>query len=101
MEHLRADARNGLYAVDLGKLTTGQYHAVALALRGPVTTSVRRVAGQRTSRPEATKPSARQHRSDAPALVLPGIIVVLALAGAVAVFWRKRPGGTPDQSAAE
>jgi murein DD-endopeptidase MepM/ murein hydrolase activator NlpD len=100
-EHLRADSRNGLYAVDLGKLTSGQYRAVALALRGPVIASVHTVARQRVSSPRATKPTARYHGSVAAGLVLSSIIFVLVLVGSAAILRRNRAGVTPDHGAAE
>ncbi len=100
-EHLRADARNGLYAVDLGKLTTSQYHAVATALRGPSATSVHTVSKHRVRSTRVIKPAAGPSGNHTPGLLLPGIILVLVAVGATAVRMRSRPAEPTDPDSVE
>jgi murein DD-endopeptidase MepM/ murein hydrolase activator NlpD len=99
-EHLRADAGNGLYAVDLGKLTSRQYRAVANALRGPIATPARSITKQSGSSARVVRRSAEQRGSSAPGLIFPGIVLVLVLAGAAALRLRNRPSAESDPGGA-
>jgi hypothetical protein len=87
-EHLRADPRNGLYAVDLGKLSRRQYRAVALALRGAVVKSTHAGVGVRAPHARAGQPGVNDNGGIPPGLVLPGILLVLVMAGVVALRFR-------------
>jgi hypothetical protein len=90
-ERLHADPRNGLYAVDLGKLSSRQFRAVARALRGAVVTSrdVKKVTVKAApARP--TRSRVKSKRGGAPDLVLPGILLLLLIAGGLAIR-RRRP----------
>jgi hypothetical protein len=87
-ERLHADPSSGLYAVDLGTLSARQYRAVARVLRGAVTKSRHAVA-----KVQATHTPAAIHRAPggggiAPGLVLPAILLILVVAGGVALRFR-------------
>jgi hypothetical protein len=85
MAHLHADPRDGLYAVDLGKLSSGQYRAVARALRGAVVTSAH--AGVKARVPAATpvRHEPTKHGGVQLGLVLPGIFLLLLIACGLAL----------------
>lgn len=100
-QHLHADSRNGLYAVDLGKLTASQVHAVATALRGPIATSVPTVTEHPAPSTREVKPVAGPSGNHATSLLLPGIILMLIAVGATALRLRNRPGDTTGSGAAE
>jgi murein DD-endopeptidase MepM/ murein hydrolase activator NlpD len=100
-EHLRADSGNGLYAVDLGKLTSGQYQKVKLALRGPVETTVHVPPKRTLSHTRVIKADARRSGNFAGGLVLPGVIILLLAAGVMALTVRIRQRPATDPGASE
>ena len=91
-ERLRADPANGLYAVDLGKLSAGQYRAVVRALHGPAVRSAAPVASNAsTARARLVR---LQHAGSAvPRVAIVGIVLGLVGASGVALeLWRRRSG---------
>jgi hypothetical protein len=82
-ERLRADPRDGLYAVDLGKLSGRQYRAVEHALRGPVVTLTRPQAKAKV--PPAHHHETRRHGGVQLGFILPGILLILLVAAGIAV----------------
>ena len=87
-EHLRADPRNGVYAVDLGKLSSRQYRAVARALRGAVVRPAHAAAKIKVPAEAPTSPDSTKDGGVHLGFVLPGIVLLLLIAGGLALWLR-------------
>ena len=97
-EHLRADAGDGTYAVDLGKLSNREQRAVARALRGAVMTSrpSKAAAPAHSNAPTEVRAEVKHADSSIPGLVLSGMILLLLVGAGVAVHLRRaKPEASP------
>lgn len=95
-ERLHADPRNGLYAVDLGKLSGRQYRAVARALRGAVVKATHPEVKEANSHGPAVQPKSKGTSGIAPGLMLSGILLVLVVAGGIALRVRGAKSATDE-----
>lgn len=95
-ERLYANLSNGLYAVDLGKLSKRQYRATALALRGTKPLPVRSVAAAHVPSVAALPSAAKVGSGPAVGWVLlPALLMFLVVGGTL--FFRAR-WARPDES---
>jgi hypothetical protein len=85
---LHADPRNGLYAVDLGTLSSAQFRAMARALRGPITKPHHAIAKVQVAHTAAAVRRGPSAGGISPGLTLPAILLVLLVAGGVALHFR-------------